>query len=202
VSHDGHQLALGSDDGSVALYTLPDLAPVGPPRVGHERFVGTIAFTPDDEVVVSGSDDQTIRIWRVSDAQAEPMVLEGHTDNVTGLALLDVFSSPRLASASEDGSVIFWDLATGRRVGEPVQTGAQNRFEQLAAAGDEEGFITVSTSRSVLGPAEVARWELGADRLKAAACALSPTARVDPERWRLLDADGSPEQLCRSEGGP
>jgi WD40 repeat protein len=41
--------------------------------------VNSVAFSPDGSMIASGSDDNTIKLWRVSDG-ALLRTLEGHTD--------------------------------------------------------------------------------------------------------------------------
>ena len=41
-----------------------------------------MAFSPDGEWLASGSEDQTIRLWELSDPGAEPRVLRGHEAKV------------------------------------------------------------------------------------------------------------------------
>ena len=37
--------------------------PVGEPLTGHTSFVSSVAFSPDGTRIVSGSDDNTLRLW-------------------------------------------------------------------------------------------------------------------------------------------
>jgi len=69
-----------------------------------------VAFSPDGRRVVSGSYDQTVRVW---DAQtgAELACLRGHTDNVASVALSP--DGRRLVSGSHDQTVRVWDAQTG-----------------------------------------------------------------------------------------
>ena len=34
--------------------------------IGHEKWVSSVAFSPDGQTLASGSDDQTIRLWNVN----------------------------------------------------------------------------------------------------------------------------------------
>jgi WD40 repeat protein len=36
-----------------------------PPLQGHTDPVNSVAFSPDDSKIVSGSDDETVRLWDV-----------------------------------------------------------------------------------------------------------------------------------------
>ncbi|KAH7330049.1 NACHT domain-containing protein, partial [Rhexocercosporidium sp. MPI-PUGE-AT-0058] len=52
---------------------------------GHTDSVHSVAFSPDSKQVVSGSADQTVRLWDVATGAAL-QTLEGHTDSVHSVA--------------------------------------------------------------------------------------------------------------------
>ena len=76
---------------------------------GHAAAVTTLAFLGDGRVV-SGSEDQTLRIWSPDD-DAPPLVLRGHDAAV--VRVLDDPTRHRLVSAASDGRLLGWDVATG-----------------------------------------------------------------------------------------
>jgi WD40 repeat protein len=84
---------------------------------GHIGYVLTIAFSPDGSRIVSGSQDNTIRIWDVQTAK-QTHRLDGHTNDVRSVA----FSSDGhwIASGSDDKTVRVWNSETGEPVGLPL----------------------------------------------------------------------------------
>ena len=52
---------------------------------GHTGCVRSVAFAHDGSKAVSGSDDQTVRIWNVTTGEAEA-TLTGHTGSVNSVA--------------------------------------------------------------------------------------------------------------------
>jgi WD40 repeat protein len=65
ISPDGSWLAIGADDGQLTLINLQGLSQATPLR--HAWAVRALAFTPDSRMVVSSSDDETIRFWCLGD---------------------------------------------------------------------------------------------------------------------------------------
>ena len=74
---------------------------------GHFSRVWTIAFSPDGQMLASGSDDQTIRLWNAHDGTCLT-VLPGHTSGVTSVRFSP--NGQLLASASEDSSIRLWSV--------------------------------------------------------------------------------------------
>lgn len=107
-SPDGKVLAscsTGSAD--IRLWT-----PTGQPlfdRKGQGGAVLAVAFTPDGERVVSGGQDNTVRIWEIGPRRLQH-TLRGHTDQIMALACSP--DGKLLASASMDKSIRIWNLAT------------------------------------------------------------------------------------------
>jgi WD40 repeat protein len=81
---------------------------------GHSGGVTSVAVTPDGKHAVSGSSDNTLRLWNLETGQ-EMRKLEGHTDNVTSVAITP--DGRKAISGSYDKTVIVWDLATGNMLG-------------------------------------------------------------------------------------
>ncbi|KDR77674.1 hypothetical protein GALMADRAFT_245800 [Galerina marginata CBS 339.88] len=76
---------------------------------GHIETVNSVAFSSDDERIVTGSRDKSVLVWDASTGDVLE-VLEGHTEAVNSVA----FSSDdrRIVSGSWDKSVRVWALDT------------------------------------------------------------------------------------------
>ena len=77
---------------------------------GHDDFVGSIAFSPDGKRIVSGSDDNTIKVWDAETGD-ELMTLRGHKESVKSVAFSP--DGKRIVSGSDDKTIKIWDAATG-----------------------------------------------------------------------------------------
>jgi|MGYP006415518107 WD40 repeat protein len=56
-----------------------------PLTLEHTSYVYSVAFSPNGEHVVSGSEDNTIKVWNVATGRLE-QTLNGHTDDVNSVA--------------------------------------------------------------------------------------------------------------------
>lgn len=121
-SPDGRTVAIGDAEGSVRLLGAASLAKEGsadkdsPMEVGHSGAAGAyqpgwvhaLAFSPDGALLVSASEDGTLKVWR-ADTGAEAQSLAGHAAAVTACR----WPSPdTIVSASRDGSAKWWRSAT------------------------------------------------------------------------------------------
>jgi WD40 repeat protein len=91
-----------------ALLRKRPTPPEAPLPLGeHEDWVWAAALTPDGKTLVSGSKDETVRLWDVASGKVTA-VLAGHLDEVHCVACAP--DGKTLASGSDDGEVKLWDL--------------------------------------------------------------------------------------------
>jgi len=92
---------------------------------GHTSWVTSVAYSPDDKTLASGSCAErerifnciagTILLWDVA-TQTRVGELKGHTNDVESVAYSP--DGKTLASGSRDKTILLWDVATQTRVGE------------------------------------------------------------------------------------
>ncbi len=104
------------------MWRLADGTPVGEPLAAHDEGVtAAAAGAPPDgtPVIISGSDDGTVRVWRLADGTPVGEPLTGHSDQVLAVAVGALpDGSPVIISGGWDGTVRVWRLGEGlpRRV--------------------------------------------------------------------------------------
>ncbi|KAG9090934.1 hypothetical protein FS749_000189 [Ceratobasidium sp. UAMH 11750] len=106
----------------------------------------SVAFSSDGRRVVSGSADQTLRIWDAQTGGALLRPLHGHSDSVLSVA----FSSDnrRIVSGSLDRTVRIWDAQTGAVILGPLQ-GHSGPVASVAFSSDALRIVSGSSDQKV-----------------------------------------------------
>ncbi len=79
--------------------------------IGHQKWVCSVAFSKDDKIVASGSEDETIKLWEV-DSGREILTMRGHSGYVNSVAFSP--DGKILASGSDDKTIRLWEINTGK----------------------------------------------------------------------------------------
>jgi WD40 repeat protein len=122
----GGILASGSEDKTICLWQLnktgiadkisrENLSPIQ--LLGHTGCVWSLAFSRNGKILASGSSDQTIRLWDISNRHCL-RILSGHDSWVLSVAFSPIPPHPPykggiLASSSADQTIRLWDITTG-----------------------------------------------------------------------------------------
>ncbi|KAI3366710.1 hypothetical protein L3Q82_009386, partial [Scortum barcoo] len=133
-------VVLGQEDGTVQVLEVPSgrlLANL----LGHTKTVLHCQFSQNGQILITSSEDTTIRVWRWQSGECK--VLQGHKEQVRCFSLLS--SSPadtRLLSWSYDGTVKMWDTETG----EKLQDIEAHRGAILSCHVSPDGCLFATTS--------------------------------------------------------
>lgn len=82
---------------------------------GHTRAINSVTFSPNGKFLASGSEDNTVMIWKM-DAEQAPTVIAppGFSLGVNAIAISG--DSQLLAAAYGDGHLLIWDINSGREL--------------------------------------------------------------------------------------
>ncbi|NES20878.1 MAG: protein kinase, partial [Symploca sp. SIO3E6] len=133
---------------------------------GHKDTVRAVAIAPDGQMMVSGSYDQTIRLWELPSGKLLRTLL-GHTRRVTGIAISS--DGKLLASSSYDRTIKLWELPSGELLYTlPRQSG---KIRYLAFSPNNRTLISTSDL-------EIKLWAVNASQLLQPLTGRSVSARI------------------------
>lgn len=156
ISPDGKRVAAATEDRRVRVWDLETRAELASFDC-EGREVGGLAWSPDGESIAWGDDgqirtpgqqgtkpvDARVCITRV-DGQGELRTLVGHSGAVSAIAFL---GAGELVSASHDGTIRIWDLATGKL--RQTHLGHVDGVTSLAWSPDGTRLASASMDRTV-----------------------------------------------------
>ncbi len=121
--------------------------------LGHRFVVSSVAFSPDNQILVSGSYDGTLRLWS---QHGKPIgnPLRGHQSWVTAVAFSP--DGQTIVSSGKEGTIRLW-TRQGKAIGKPFQ-GQQDWITSVAfspdgqtiASGGKDGTVRLWTQQGKL----------------------------------------------------
>ncbi|MCT7991090.1 nSTAND1 domain-containing NTPase [Laspinema olomoucense] len=111
-------------------------------RLRHQDSVTAVAISPDGQTIVSGSWDNTVRLWNRQGEQIG--ILRGHQSSVTAVAISP--DGQTIVSGSWDKTVRLWN-----RQGEPIGVlrGHQDAVWDVAISADGQTIVSGSEDNTV-----------------------------------------------------
>jgi len=113
----------------------------------HAHNVWTLAFSPDGEMIATGSADETIQFWDAASGEPVGDPILGHEGGVTSLAFSP--DGEILASGGIDTTIFLTDLASRQRIGPPL-TSHEAAVSSLAFSPDGETLVSGSHDANVI----------------------------------------------------
>ncbi len=126
LSPDGRTVARGGlDDAAIRLWDL-ETGQEGAPLKGSNEGCVVLTWEPDGKTLASASRSDNVRLWDAAAGQLRLILPQPGAVYATPMGAAGFLNfSPdgkRLAAAEVgDGDIIEWDLATGKRLGEPAE---------------------------------------------------------------------------------
>ena len=138
-SPDGTILAVGSDDGTVRIWsTATHRQSAQPLSVGSQ--VTSVAFSPDGTILAVGSGDGTVQFWSTATHRQSGKSFDSG-DSVNAVAFSPDGST--LAIVTVDGTTRLWDVKAHRQIDHPL-TGPASEVTSVAFSPDGKMLATGS----------------------------------------------------------
>lgn len=137
--------------GSIVVYQMGENKPIGR-LLGHQSSISALEFNKQNRLLLSASDDYTLRIWRGGSSNSSNCFY-GHSQSIVSASWLD---DEKVISASMDGSVRVWSqpkntlLAVSIADGVPVLAAKLSIDKTKYAVGFMDGQMTVYDIRALL----------------------------------------------------
>lgn len=175
---------LGDDDGFVRVFDVHSGESVASIEA-HASGIKKVATCPITGDILSAAYDQKIEIWDASTLEHKRTL-----ENVPSRWERSLNWSPdgtRVLAGTFDGTVVAWDVGSGRRVGEFGRTGRGNAcLNDVAARGD--GDLALVADDGIVRRARLSRsgGEWGAEAWPASGRVLANAVAFDAEREQVL----------------
>jgi len=145
-----------------------------------------VANSPDGKHIISGSDDNAIRIWDADTSVGVGKPLVGHTDWIRSVVYSP--SGQHIISASHDRTIRVWDAKAGAVIGMPLMPRAGNVMS-IACSPDGKHIASGSWNNTIhvwgLFPHPPIQLSLSCDQAHANFC-----AQPDANGWVRYSNNG------------
>lgn len=152
-SPDGKKFAAAGDDNIVLLWgwdAAQTLSAEPVPLEGHTGYVKSVAFNRDGMLLASTGFDNEIILWDTAKGEQIGSPLNVHSGAVNsisfGIKNLDGNESPYLVSASNDRTIIQWDLSARQPVSYTMKSPGDVPSEPVIEAQDSSGALQANAT--------------------------------------------------------
>ncbi len=161
--------------GTILLWDVENGQMIGKPLIGHTSWVDSLAISPDNNILASGSSDGTIQLWDLSTHQTIGIPFLGHQGKINAVTLSP--DGKMLASAGNDGLIILWDVKTQQAIINPLFK-QYNGIYSLSFSPDGKNLISADYDGKIM------LWEVDPNTWKQMTCQRIGR-NFTQEEWRL-----------------
>jgi WD40 repeat protein/tRNA A-37 threonylcarbamoyl transferase component Bud32 len=115
---------------------------------GHGSMVHAIAISPDGQLVASGSNDNTVKLWQIATGKLVRTLggwFSGHSSMVNAIAFSP--DGDLLATGSWDDTIKLWQVSTGKEL--YTLTGHSNWVNSVAFSPDGQLLVSGSADCTI-----------------------------------------------------
>lgn len=155
ISANGEVIASGSWDNTVRVWDARTGEAIGRPLEGqlirplppgYSNSVTSVAISADGRTIVSGSSDNTVRLWNTQTGEPIGQPLECHIEGITSVALSADGST--IVSGSWDDTLCVWNAQTRERIGGPLK-GHEGDINSVAISTNGQTIVSGARDRTV-----------------------------------------------------
>ena len=144
--------------------------------LGHSGPVNSVAISHDGSFAISGSDDNTLKIWDLGTGE-EKITLSGHSGSVNSVAISD--DGLIAVSGSSDKTIKIWDLKSGIEIRtmqghkSSVSSVCISSDIKFALSGSDDGTLKIWNlkegieTKTILADGGVRECQLSSDNRRA-----------------------------------
>jgi WD40 repeat protein len=150
------------------------------PFHGPTSWIGSVAFSPDGQHIVSCSEDSTIRIWDAAGGAVFPCPEQGHAASVDSVSFSH--DGKYVVSASRDKTICTWNAETGAISSRPIE---RNLDVDCVTFSEDSTYIRASG----VWNDTITIWNM-VTGIIVSSKSVSPLAGNFPNRYSLVSLDG------------
>lgn len=137
ADRDGKHFVSAGSSGELKLWDIKTGVCIQEFKVDTKKSFWTVAFSPDQCFVLSGSEDHTVQVWDIKTGDCIS-VFAGHTDVVKGALFSQ--DQKRILSVSSDQTLRIWDA--DKKTNLRILEGSTSSIARLVWLADERYAVT------------------------------------------------------------
>ncbi len=155
-SPDGKRVVSGSDDGTMRVWDVdtgtPSFVREGAdeghngPDVTRKPEVLAVAYSPTDNVIVTGGRDRTLHVWDADSGAPVGPPMSGHQGSINSIQFTS--DGKRVVTASNDATIRVWDIDKREQIGSHF-FGHQGNVTSVAISADDKRIVSGGVDYSV-----------------------------------------------------